>query len=226
MHGSFILPLILAGAALLVGGWQGFRWAWPAILFLVFMLPLPGAVQGMARLQMQTLATRLSVFIIQTLGIASMAQGHRIEIGGATEALDVAQACSGLRMMMMFFAMCVGAAFVVKKPVWEKLFIIASAVPIAVLGNVTRLVVTADSYKIALQCPSLMNPEQVLHFVHTWAGFVIEMPVGMLLVWIELSLLSKLLISPLPERPLVMGELLEERAPTAIRQNARRERQS
>ena len=69
-----------------------------------------------------------------------------------------------------------------------------------------------------------MNPDHFVETVHTWAGFVIEMPVGMLLVWIELSLLSKLLISPLPERPLVMGDLLEERAPVAIRQNTRRER--
>ena len=46
-------------------------------------------------------------------------------------------------MMMMFFAMCIGAAFVVKKPLWEKLLIVASAAPIAVLGNVARIVVTA-----------------------------------------------------------------------------------
>ena len=49
----------------------------------------------------------------------------------------------------------------------------------------------------------------MLEIAHTWAGYLIEMPVGLLLLWIELTLLSKLLISPLPERPLVMGGLME-----------------
>ena len=65
---------------LFVGGWQGLRWAWPAILFLFFMMPLPGDVQGMASQQLQTLATRISVFVIQTLGIPAVAQGNVIQL--------------------------------------------------------------------------------------------------------------------------------------------------
>ncbi len=194
-----MLPFF-AGLALFVGGWQALHWAWPSIVFLLFMLPLPGDVQSLLSLPLQTVAARASAFIIQTLGIASMAQGHKIEISGAPEPLDVAQACSGLRMMMMFLAMCLGAAFIVRKPLWEKIFIIVSAIPIAVLGNVARIAVTAVCYKIALNNPSLAQPDKVLHFVHNWAGYLIEMPAGLLLLWIELTLLSKLLISPLPER--------------------------
>jgi exosortase len=213
-----------AGVALFVGGWQALRWAWPAVVFLAFMLPLPGDVQSLLSLPLQRVAAHVSVYVIQTLGIASMAQGHVIELSGAREPLDVAQACSGLRMMMMFFAMCIGAAFLVRKPLWEKLLIVAAAVPIAVLGNVTRIVVTAIFYKIALQWPSFMDPEKTMHFVHEWAGYLIEMPAGLVLLWILLSLLSKLLISPLPERPLVLGGLMEERAPAGIRQGTRRGR--
>ena len=43
-----MLPFF-AGLALFVGGWQALRWAWPAIVFLVFMLPLPGDIQGLAQ---------------------------------------------------------------------------------------------------------------------------------------------------------------------------------
>jgi exosortase len=215
-----IVPF-LAGLALFVGGWQALRWSWPSIVFLLFMLPLPGDVQSLLSLPLQGIAARTSTFIIQTLGIASMAQGHKIEISGAAEPLDVEQACSGLRMMMMFVAMCVGAAFIVRKPVWEKIFITISAIPIAVLGNVARITVTAICYKIALNNPSLADPAKVLHFVHDWAGYLIEMPAGMLLLWIELTLLSKLLISPLPERALVMGGLTEGRGPLAVQQNPR-----
>jgi exosortase len=211
-----MLPFF-AGVALFVGGWQALRWAWPAIVFLAFMLPLPGDVQGWLSLQLQGIATRLSVFIIQTLGIPSVAQGNMILL--TDEPLNVAQACSGLRMMMMFFAICIGAAFVIKKPLWEKLLVIASAAPIAILGNVARIVVTAVGLEIARHWPSLVDAKSVEPTIHDVAGWVIEMPCGMLLLWLELTLLSKLLIPPLEERPLMMGTLQAEQAPS---QNERR----
>jgi exosortase len=201
-----MLPFF-AGVALFVGGWQVFRWAWPAIVFLVFMLPLPGDIQQVLSLQLQGIATRISVFVIQTFGIMSVAIGHVICMTD-NRRLDVEQACSGLRMMTMFFALCIGAAFLVKKPLWEKLLIIASAAPIAILSNVARIVITAVCYEIARCWPSLMNSEKALAVIHDWAGYLIEMPCGMLLLWLELALLSKLLIPPLEERPLVMGSLL------------------
>jgi len=216
-----MLPFF-AGLALFAGGWRGLRWAWPSVVFLVFMMPLPGDVQAFLSLPLQGIAARISVFVVQTLGIPAMSSGHVIQL--TDRPLDVAKACSGLRMLMMFFAMCVGAAFLVRKPVWEKLFIVASAIPIAVLANVMRIVVTAIGCELARRFPSVMDPDQVVETVHTWAGYIIEMPAGLLFLWIELSLLSKLLISPLPERPLVMGDLLEERAPVAVQQNTRRER--
>jgi exosortase len=221
-----MLPFF-AGLALFVGGWQALHWAWPAIIFLGFALRMPGDVQSFLSLPLQGLAATMSAYIIQTLGIASMAHAHTIDISGAPEPLDVAQACSGLRMMMMFFAMSVGLAFVVRKPVWEKLLIVVSAIPIAVLANVMRIAVTAVLYKIALNNPSWPwcdKPLEVEHLVHTWAGYLIEMPSGLLLLWLEWTLLSKLLISPLPERPLVMGEFLKGQAPLAVPQNPRRDR--
>jgi exosortase len=215
-----MLPF-LAGLALFVGGWQALRWAWPAIIFLMFMLPMPGDAQGLLSQWLQSVATKISVYVIQTLGIPAMAVGHTIQLTDDRK-LNVEDACSGLRMMMMFVAMCVGAAFVVRKPLWEKLFIVVSAIPIAVLGNVMRIVVTAIGSEIVHRYFTTMDPGQVVNTIHEWAGYLIEMPVGMLLLWLELTLLSKLLISPLSERPLVLGELLfEGPAPAAARQNPR-----
>jgi exosortase len=204
-----MLPF-LAGLALFVGGWQVLHWAWPALLFLVFMLPLPGDVQGWLSQQLQGIATRMSVFIIQTLGIPSVAIGNVIRL--TDRPLEVARACSGLRMMTMFFALCIGASFVIKKPLWEKLLIVASAAPIAILSNVARIVVTAACCEIARHWPALINPERAMEVIHDWAGYLIEMPCGMLLLWLELTLLSKLLIPPLEERPLMMGTMLAGQA--------------
>ena len=112
------------------------------------MLPLPGDIQGWLSQQLQGIATKMSVFVVQTLGIPAMAVGT-LDPTDRRPQLNVEDACSGLRMMMMFVAMCVGAAFLVRKPLWEKLLIVASAIPIAVLGNVMRIVVTAIGSEIA-----------------------------------------------------------------------------
>ncbi len=193
------------GVAIFVGGWPGLRWAWPAILFLFFMIPLPGAVQGMASQQLQALATRLSIFVIQTLGIPAVAQGNVIQLTEQT--LEVARACSGLRMMMLFFAICIGAAFVSHRPLWERLVMIASAAPIAVMSNVARIVLTAILYEIAGRWPAVLNLETSGETIHNWAGYLM-MPFGLLLLLVEMSLLSKLLIAPMPDRPLAVDRVL------------------
>jgi exosortase len=215
-----VIPFFL-GLALFVGGWQALRWAWPAIVFLMFMVPMPGDVQGLISQQLQYIATKISVFVVQTLGIPAMQEGHWIRLTDDRK-LNVEDACSGLRMMMMFVAMCVGAAFIVRKPLWEKLFILASAIPIAVLGNVMRIVVTAVGSEVVHRYFTTVDPEQAVETIHTWAGYLIEMPAGLLLLWIELTLLSKLLISPLPERPLMLSDLLQTQPPMAVRPSPRR----
>lgn len=214
-----MLPFF-AGLALFVGGWQALNWSWPAIVFLIFMLPLPGDIQGWLSQELQYIATRMSVFMVQTLGIPALAVGHWIQMTGDRK-LNVEDACSGLRMMMMFVAMCVGLAFLMRKPLWERLLIVASAIPIAVLGNVMRLVVTAIGSEIVHRYFTTVNPNEVVNTIHDWAGLVIEMPTGMVLLWIEWTLLSKLLISPLPERALVIGGLTEGLVLRGVQQNPR-----
>lgn len=199
------------GAALLVGGWQGLRWSWPAIVFLVFMIPLPGAAQGFASQQLQLVATKLSIYTIQTVGIPSVAQGNVITLTDISEKpLEVAQACSGIRMLMLFFAISMAMAFLSKKPIWERLFLIASAVPIAVISNTLRIVLTAGLCEFAFYWPSVISVDMAFNFMHDAAGYMM-MPIGLLLLWFEMYLLSKLLISPMAERPLVIGGLATEK---------------
>jgi exosortase len=202
-----IIPFLL-GVAIFVGGWQGLRWAWPAILFLGFMLPLPGMVQDFSRAQLQKLATTASVFIIQTLGIQAVASGVVIELAD-NHSLRVEEACSGLRMMMLFIAICVGTAFVVKRPLWEKLVMVASAAPIAVISNVARIVLTALLFQLAGLWPSLISTERAETFMHDFAGLLMA-PLGVALLMAETALMSKLLISTETGRPLVAGRVLAE----------------
>jgi len=196
-----ILPC-LAGITLIIGGWRGFRWAWPSIAYLIFMIPLPGAVAGALRQPLQTLGTKASVFVIQTLGIPAAAQGNIIRL---TESeLGVVEACSGLRMLMLFFAICIGAALVLRSELWEKVLIALSAIPIAVISNVARISLTAILYEIARKWPNVMSTETAEWVFHDMAG-VLMMPLAMLLLWGEMALLSKLFFEPVSTSSLGMS---------------------
>jgi Transmembrane exosortase (Exosortase_EpsH) len=67
IEGLALLPA-LAGMALLLGGWRSLQWAWPAIAFLAFMVPLPWRVENALGPPLQFLATTASTYLLQTLG--------------------------------------------------------------------------------------------------------------------------------------------------------------
>ena len=182
----------LAGLVLFVGGWRALWWAGPSIAFLAFMVPLPGFVAGVLSHPLQRIGTIVSCYTLQTLGIRAVAQGNVIPL---TEAqLGVVEACNGLRMMMLFFTVCFGAALVMKKGVVEKIIVVLSAAPIAILANVIRITVTGILHETAGESVA----DAVYHDGAEW----FMMPMAVLILWGELWLLSKLLLPVVPQKPL------------------------
>lgn len=193
-----LFPL-LVGIALFLGGWRALRWAWPSILFLGFMVPLPSFLQAMLSRPLQHIATRASVYSLQTLGISAIIrgdQGNVIQLPDPCPPLEVERACSGLSMLTLFFAVCVGAAFVIRARWWEKAIILVSAVPIAVFANVVRI-------SLHGVLDMLISPA-VGEFVHDYAGWFM-MPLAMLIIWGEMTLISKLLFEIPSEGPLALN---------------------
>jgi exosortase len=186
-----ILPC-MAGLALLAGGWRALHWSWPSIFFLGFMIPLPGFLSDFLRQPLQRVGTLVSAGIIQTIGIPCTPRGNVIVLPSGE--LGVVEACSGLRMLMLFFAVCVGAAFLLRRAWWENVIIVASAIPIAVAANILRITVTAVLHE-------WVDTEWADYLFHDLAGLMM-MPVGILLLWGELWLLSKLVVDPGEDRPL------------------------
>ena len=76
-----------------MGGWKSLRWAWPSIVFLVFMIPLPGFLANLMGGQLQHVATVASTFVIQTIGISAVAEGNVIYL--QISQIGVAEALTG-----------------------------------------------------------------------------------------------------------------------------------
>jgi exosortase len=181
-----LLPC-LAGTALLVGGWAAWRWSWPALAFLAFMIPLPYSVAIALTDPLQRVATIASTFLLQTLGVPALAEGKVILLSEVE--LGIVEACSGLRMLMIFFALSAAVVLVVKRPVGEKLLILASAAPIALLCNILRITATGLLHE-------LVSSEWANAVFHDFAGWVM-MPLGLAFLGVELWILNRLWIEEL-----------------------------
>jgi len=180
-----LLPT-MAGVWMMIGGIGAWRWSWPAIGFLIFMIPLPYRFSGELAGPLQRFATIVSTFLLQTVGVPALAEGNVILL---TEVeIGVVEACSGLRMMVIFFALSTAVALLLRRPLWERAVVVLSAVPIALACNVIRITGTGLLHE-------LVSSEVANAVFHDLAGWLM-MPMALAMLWVELQLLQRLLIEP------------------------------
>ncbi len=176
----------LLGVCQMVGGTSMLRWAGPPLGFLVFMFPLPSKLELSILLNLQKVAAISSTWTLQLLGLPALRDGSRIMIDQMP--LEIADACSGLRMSTIFGAMSVAVAMIIERPWWDRLIVLLSAIPIALVTNVIRITATALLYRLCGQ-----ENETVNHLIHDWAGFAM-MPVALGFLWLEFQILSRLTV--------------------------------
>jgi exosortase len=176
------IPVCMAGIALLLGGWEALRWSWPAVVFLFFMIPLPGIVSERLAGPLQRVATECGTFALQTLGVPAGAAGNVIYLS-QDPPIMVVEACSGLRMLVCFLAITMGAAFVLEWALLERVVVLLSGFGIAVAANVIRITSTGFVHEH-------FGPEVAQRIFHDFAGWLM-MPLACLMVGLELWLINK-----------------------------------
>jgi len=186
--------LTIASLVLLVFGWQLFKKVATVFLFLCLMLPLPNRVQMALSLPLQRWATSSAVFLLEMIGYDVLRDGNIIHIGNTSVA--VAEACNGLRMVTAFFVISGLVVLLVKRSWWEKLIVLASSLPIALLCNTIRLAITAVAFTV-------LNGEQWEQVAHDFGGYAM-MPIALALIVVELWLLTKLTTEPAVEQVMVV----------------------
>lgn len=186
LQGSGMI-LALTGVVVLLFGRRSLRWAWPGLAFLLLMVKLPDTVEVQFTFKLRQIATGGSNFVLQTLGYPSYIagpQGTIITIG--EQKLGVEWACSGLSMVLTFVAVAVAVALLIKRPIGDRLAVVAAALPIAVVSNIIRIVVTALVYIAGWQKLTDL-------IIHDLAGYLM-MPLALGFLWLELKLIDWLFV--------------------------------
>lgn len=179
------LVLAICGTVLLVAGRDVFRRIFWILAFLLLMVPLPAAVHNRISGPLQGLATSGAVYVLEMAGVGVARDGHVMTLNDRVE-VAVAEACSGLRMLTAFVVVAALMALTIRKPAWQKVVLLVSSVPVAIVCNLVRLVATALLLMV-------VGSEVAERFFHDFAGLTM-MPLAIVLLLGELWLMSALII--------------------------------
>ncbi|HVX84073.1 MAG TPA: exosortase/archaeosortase family protein [Phycisphaerae bacterium] len=145
VHMSYLsMMVVLYGVVLWALGWDYLKILWMPISYLVFAMVPPSTLYVKATTPLQTVAAELSVRMMPLFGGEAFRMGTTIKVhhGGGWAMLNVEDACSGMRMLVAFFALAVALAYTTSRPMWQKVTLAAAALPIAILCNALRVTLT------------------------------------------------------------------------------------
>jgi len=167
---------LLFSLVLYLGGWQVIRLTWLPIVFLVFAMPIPDLLYSRIAVPLQEFAAKFSSLLLQLAGVEIEVSASNVVVTGFSGKhypLTVAEACSGVRSLMAFLALGVAWAYLENRPIWQRVALVASAVPVAILCNVLRVAITTTMYVLDL-------PELGQDFMHTFAGMLMLIPAALM----------------------------------------------
>ena len=174
---------MLVGIVLLLGGWRVLRYAWLPIIFLLFAMPLPARMYYEISKPLRELASLVAAVILNGMpNVTAEAAGvliHGTHIG-ETFSLNVAEACSGMRLLQAFFALGVAMAYLEARPAAHRIVLLCSTIPIAVFCNMLRVLLTGLIHVY-------VGPEFATGMLHTILGMlmlVVAFALYGLLAWL------------------------------------------
>lgn len=174
---------VLAGALLVLRGWTVVRALWFPLVFMVFMVPLPG-------LLVDAVTGPLKQWISAITEVSLYAAGYPIARSGVTLSIGqyqllVADACSGLHSMFSLSALGVLYLYIVaRKSAVHNAIMLASILPVAFAANLVRVIVLVlITYHL--------GDEAGQGFLHGAAGIVLLL-VALSILFLEDGLLTRI----------------------------------
>ncbi len=134
------LPLALLGMMLYLTGSGVTGLVWPAIAYLVFMIPFPYLPLRDITFPSRLLEAGVTARTLQWLGGPVMREGVMLHRDPMT--LEIADDCSAIRAIPALVARGVSYAHLQPGPAWVRVTLALSPAPLGLVANLVRLVLT------------------------------------------------------------------------------------
>lgn len=163
------LLLVLAGLTVFFLGWSFFRATFFPWAFLILMIPIPAIIFNQITFPLQLLASRVAAATLPLFGVPILREGNVIHL--PSMALEVAEACSGIRSLMSLVTLAIIYGFLMEKRVWVRCLLAVASVPIAVIANSVRIIGTG----LLVQYWDPDKAEGYFHASWGWIIFVVSL---------------------------------------------------
>lgn len=171
MFQGFAILMAVGGLVLLLAGPRVFGVLAFPIGYLALGVTISDRVMNAITFRLKLLATSGSHYLLTLLGVEHDAAGNVLTIydgSGTPHPLNVADACSGMRMVIAFVALAVAVAFLSCRHWWQRIALVLLAIPVALLMNVLRVAI--------LGILVLVNPQFSVGEAHMFIGTVLLIP--------------------------------------------------
>lgn len=172
---GFSMILVLGSMVLFLTGPAMLRHVFLPILYLLLMVTIAEAIMLQVTFKLQLLASQGSWVMLSLLGelfnFSVDLDGNRLDIftsTGEMHPLNVAEACSGMRMVVAFYALAGAVALLGCSQWWQRIALILLAGPVAILMNMVRVTV--------LGILTLVDPNLASGDAHTLIGTILLVP--------------------------------------------------
>ena len=179
------MVVTILGVVLLTCGWLWTRWGWFAVAFLLFASPLPQRLYVQLTRPLQRIAAEVS-----SAALTVMIPGLDLEVRNVavdfyyedrSGQINVEQACSGMKSLMAISSLGVAMAFLSGRPLWHRMVMILSCLPIAILCNMIRVTATGAFVVLGRDDLASGTPHMLLGLVTFGLALLLYLGVGYVL---------------------------------------------
>jgi exosortase C (VPDSG-CTERM-specific) len=173
---SFLCCVAAGGFFFFGRGWM--RSAAFPLAYLIFMVPMPDAMADALETASKYASAEVANFLFHLSGTPFLRAGLVFQLPNI--AIEVAQACSGIRSSWVLFITSILAANLFLRTPWRRFALVAFVIPLAILRNGFRILV------IGLLCVH-MGPQMIHSPIHNRGGplfFVLSLIPFFLVLWL------------------------------------------
>lgn len=179
--------LTLFGVVLTICGTAMMRLLFLPLAYLAFGVTISDAIMNSVTFQLQLISSKGAYVILSLIGaVANFTvdqQGNVLTItdgSGVAHKMNVAEACSGIRMVVAFIALAGAVAMLGATEWWKRLALLALSVPVSVIMNIVRVTV--------LGILTLFDANLATGEAHTLIGTILLVPALLLFMFVNWAL--------------------------------------